>query len=89
MRVLARATVNEFERTHGQVPGGELVIVALGRLGGGVLTYASDLDLIYLFTGDFATESDGRKPLGATIFQPPRAAHWQCVECADCIWPAL
>ncbi|MBP6030781.1 MAG: bifunctional [glutamine synthetase] adenylyltransferase/[glutamine synthetase]-adenylyl-L-tyrosine phosphorylase [Sphingobium sp.] len=68
VRVLARATVNEFERTHGQVPGGELVIVALGRLGGGVLTYASDLDLIYLFTGDFATESDGRKPLGATQY---------------------
>lgn len=68
VRVLARATVEEFERTHGKVPGGELMIVALGRLGGGVLTYASDLDLIYLFTGDFAAESDGAKPLGATQY---------------------
>lgn len=68
VRVLARATVEEFARAHGHVPGGELVIVALGRLGGGVLTYASDLDLIYLFTGDFAAESDGPKPLGATQY---------------------
>lgn len=68
VRVLASATVEEFEHTYGKVPGGELVIVALGRLGGGVLTYASDLDLIYLFTGDFATESDGAKSLGATQY---------------------
>lgn len=68
VRVVARATVEEFERTHGSVPGGELVIVALGRLGGGVLTYASDLDLIYLFTGEFSAESDGPKPLGATQY---------------------
>lgn len=68
LRVLAAAAQAEFEQAHGKVPGGELVIVALGRMGGGVLTYASDLDLIYLFTGDFATESDGAKPLGATQY---------------------
>lgn len=67
-RVLARATVEEFERTYGKIPGGELVIMALGRLGGGVLTYASDLDLIYLFTGSFEAESDGPKSLGATQY---------------------
>ncbi|HWU01931.1 MAG TPA: bifunctional [glutamate--ammonia ligase]-adenylyl-L-tyrosine phosphorylase/[glutamate--ammonia-ligase] adenylyltransferase [Novosphingobium sp.] len=66
--VLARATIAEFEAVHGRVAGGELVIVGLGRLGGGMLTHASDLDLIYLFTGDFATESDGRRPLGATLY---------------------
>ena len=37
-------------------------------MGGGELTHASDLDLIYLFTGDFASESDGAKPLGATHY---------------------
>lgn len=68
VEVLGRATIEEYARTHGQVPGGELVIVALGRLGGGVLTHASDLDLIYLFTGDYRTESDGSKPLGATQY---------------------
>ncbi|MGE4429282.1 MAG: bifunctional [glutamine synthetase] adenylyltransferase/[glutamine synthetase]-adenylyl-L-tyrosine phosphorylase [Sphingobium sp.] len=66
--VLGQATIGEFATTHGLVEGGELVIVALGRLGGGVLTHASDLDLIYLFTGHYETESDGRKPLGATQY---------------------
>lgn len=66
--VLAAATVEEFTRAHGVVPGSEFVVLALGRLGGGALTHASDLDLIYLFTGDFSAESDGAKPLGATLY---------------------
>ena len=68
IEVLGAATVAEFERTHGRVPDSELVILALGRLGGGALTHASDLDLIYLFTGDFAAESGGPKPLGAVHY---------------------
>jgi glutamate-ammonia-ligase adenylyltransferase len=66
--VLAEATIAEFARAHGHVPGSELVILALGRMGGAMLTHASDLDLIYLFTGDFTAESDGAKPLGATLY---------------------
>lgn len=66
--VLADATIAEFVRVHGSVPGSELVILALGRMGGAMLTHASDLDLIYLFTGDFTAESDGAKPLGATLY---------------------
>jgi glutamate-ammonia-ligase adenylyltransferase len=65
---LARATIAEFEAAHGRIPQGELVILALGRLGGGALTHASDLDLVYLFTGHFMAESDGRRPLGATHY---------------------
>jgi glutamate-ammonia-ligase adenylyltransferase len=68
IEVLASATVAEFARAHGRVPDSEFVILALGRLGGGALTHASDLDLVYLFTGDFAAESDGAKPLGATLY---------------------
>nr|WP_326525093.1 bifunctional [glutamine synthetase] adenylyltransferase/[glutamine synthetase]-adenylyl-L-tyrosine phosphorylase [Sphingomonas sp.] len=68
VQVLASATVNEFVVRHGRVPGSELVILALGRMGGAALTHASDLDLIYLFTGDFAGESDGEKPLGAVLY---------------------
>src|SRR3546814_4039267 len=60
---LADATIRKFETQHGRVPGSELAILALGRLGGGALTHASDLDLIYLFSGDFTGESDGRRPL--------------------------
>ncbi|MFE8583188.1 bifunctional [glutamine synthetase] adenylyltransferase/[glutamine synthetase]-adenylyl-L-tyrosine phosphorylase [Sphingomonas sp. NCPPB 2930] len=66
--VLAQATVDAFVAAHGRVPDSELVILALGRMGGAALTHASDLDLVYLFTGDFAAESDGPKPLGATLY---------------------
>lgn len=68
IQVLARGATAEFERVHGKIPGGELVIVGYGRLGGGVLTHASDLDVVFLFTGDHATESDGSRPLGATLY---------------------
>lgn len=65
---LAQATVAEFEAVHGRIPGGELLILALGRFGGEALTHASDLDIVYLFTGDHLAESDGPKPLGATHY---------------------
>ncbi len=68
LQVLADATVAEFVEAHGPVPGSELVVLALGRLGGRALTHASDLDLIYLFTGDHLAESDGPRPLGATTY---------------------
>ena len=45
-----------------------VVILALGRMGGQALTHASDLDLVYLFTGDYSAESDGLKPLGAVVY---------------------
>ena len=66
--VLAEAAIAEFAQAHGRVPGSELLILAFGRLGGGALTHASDLDLVYLFTGEFGAESDGAKPLGATLY---------------------
>jgi glutamate-ammonia-ligase adenylyltransferase len=61
---LADAAVREFEGAHGRIPDGELVILGLGRLGGCSLTHASDLDLIYLYTGEPGVPSDGAKPLG-------------------------
>ncbi len=68
LTVLADATVAEFVAAHGRIPDSELVVLALGRLGGRALTHASDLDLIYLFTGDHLAESDGPRPLGATTY---------------------
>lgn len=61
---LAAAAVAEFEGMHGRFPGAELLVLGLGRLGGGILTNASDLDVIYLFTDPQAEQSDGPKPLG-------------------------
>ena len=68
LETLTAATVAEFEKAHGKIKGGELIILALGRLGGEALTHASDLDLILLFTGDHLAESDGPRGLGATQY---------------------
>lgn len=54
---LTNATVMEFERTHGKILGCELVIVALGSLGGGQMTPTSDLDIVLLFTGNPDTDT--------------------------------
>jgi glutamate-ammonia-ligase adenylyltransferase len=68
LAVLAAATIAEFERVHGRVPAANLVIMGLGRFGGGALTHASDLDIVFLFSGDHGAESDGGRPLGATLY---------------------
>jgi glutamate-ammonia-ligase adenylyltransferase len=68
IQVLGEATVAEFEERHGRVPGSELLILGLGRLGGGALTHASDLDLVTLFSGTHDAQSDGPKPLRATDY---------------------
>jgi glutamate-ammonia-ligase adenylyltransferase len=68
IQVAADATIAEFARLHGHVEGCEFVILALGRMGGSELTHASDLDLIFLFTGDFQGESNGTKPLGTVHY---------------------
>ena len=64
----AAAATREFADKHGVIPGAELVILGLGRLGGGALTHASDLDIVYLFTGGIGSESDGRRPLSSTLY---------------------
>jgi len=61
---LGSAAKREFEERHGQVPGGELLVLGLGRFGGYSLTHASDLDIIYLHTAAGGGVSDGAKPLG-------------------------
>lgn len=68
LNVLTDAAIAEFETQHGRIAGSELVILALGRLGGEALTHASDLDLVYLFTGDHGAQSVGRRALGATNY---------------------
>lgn len=65
---LAEGVTREFARTHGEVPGGQLVILGLGRLGGRALTHASDLDLIYLFDAPEGAVSDASKSMPATDY---------------------
>ena len=64
IRALQAAVEDDFARVHGQVPGGQAALVAMGKLGGREMTAASDLDLILVY--DFApdaTQSDGARPL--------------------------
>ena len=68
LTLIVRVVADEFVRVHGRVPGGELIVVALGRYGGAALTHASDLDLVLLFSGDHDAVSDGAKPLAATLY---------------------
>jgi len=65
---LADLAAEEFAQTHGLIADGELLILALGRLGGRALTHASDLDIIYLFDAPAGSMSDGAKPLSATDY---------------------
>ena len=48
LRVLQSAVEAEFARSHGRIAGGELAIVALGKLGGREMTPTSDLDLVFV-----------------------------------------
>ena len=66
--VLAPAVADAFAEAHGRVGGSELLVLALGRFGGRALTARSDLDIVYLFSGDHEAQSDGPKPLPATLY---------------------
>jgi [glutamine synthetase] adenylyltransferase / [glutamine synthetase]-adenylyl-L-tyrosine phosphorylase len=72
LQVGAAAATEEFEAKHGRIGAGdrqgELVVLGLGRLGGGALTHASDLDLVYLFDGPTGVESDGPRPLTTSLY---------------------
>ena len=58
----------EFAHRHGRVDGTELLVLGLGRFGGGALTHASDLDVVYLFAGEATGPSDGERSLSATNY---------------------
>jgi [glutamine synthetase] adenylyltransferase / [glutamine synthetase]-adenylyl-L-tyrosine phosphorylase len=54
----------EFEKRHGKLPGGDLAVIAFGKLGGQELTADSDLDLVFVYEHDAGAEtSDGTAPL--------------------------
>lgn len=69
IEALASRVGDELVSQHGTMPGGEVAVVAMGKLGGGEMTAASDLDLItvYDFTGDHA-HSDGARSLPGTQY---------------------
>jgi glutamate-ammonia-ligase adenylyltransferase len=53
-----------FIEQHGSIEQSDIVIIAMGKMGGREMTATSDLDLIFLYDApDSAETSDGRKPL--------------------------
>jgi len=67
--VLLERVWGEFAATHGAMPGGAVVVVALGKMGGREMTPTSDLDLIMVYdVPDGVEQSDGRKPLPPTAY---------------------
>jgi len=66
---LLKAVEEELAKTHGRVPGSEVAVIAMGKLGGREMTAASDLDLIVVYDYDpEAQESDGAKSLPPTQY---------------------
>jgi glutamate-ammonia-ligase adenylyltransferase len=54
---------------HGTVPGGEMTVLGLGKLGGREMTVTSDLDLILIYDAPEPVEaSDGPKPLPVSTY---------------------
>ncbi|MCG7392584.1 bifunctional [glutamine synthetase] adenylyltransferase/[glutamine synthetase]-adenylyl-L-tyrosine phosphorylase [Microvirga sp. ACRRW] len=59
----------EFEVEHGTVPGAQVAILGLGRLGTKELTAGSDLDLVVIYDFDEERrESTGPRPLDAVVY---------------------
>ena len=59
----------ELEAAHGRVPGGEAVVVAMGKLGGREMTASSDIDLILIYDCEAgAVQSDGTRPLAPSHY---------------------
>lgn len=64
-----QAVETEFIQQHGEVAGGGLALLALGKLGGREMTHRSDLDLVFVYDHDKdATGSDGPKSLVPGVY---------------------
>jgi [glutamine synthetase] adenylyltransferase / [glutamine synthetase]-adenylyl-L-tyrosine phosphorylase len=58
----------ELERQHGKIRGGEIVIVALGKLGGREVSATSDLDLLFVYDCPEDAMSSGSRQLHASQY---------------------
>lgn len=63
------AVLKEFSLRHGQIAGGRIAVLAMGKLGSRELTAGSDIDIILLYDHDTdADYSDGEKQLAASQY---------------------
>ena len=69
LETLLPAVRENFSARHGSVEGGQLAIIACGKLGSCEMTLASDLDLIFVYDHPAVSQgSDGEKPLSPTHY---------------------
>lgn len=68
LRALLPEVAAEFAKTHGEIPGSGLAVLALGRLGAREMTPTSDLDLILIYDAPMDAQSDGPRPLPTTTY---------------------
>ncbi|MBT5675203.1 MAG: bifunctional [glutamine synthetase] adenylyltransferase/[glutamine synthetase]-adenylyl-L-tyrosine phosphorylase [Rhodospirillaceae bacterium] len=59
----------EFCRAHGTMPGGEFIIVGLGKLGGREMTFSSDLDVLFIYRGSEPDQSQSDGPRALPLSQ--------------------
>ena len=62
INTLCPAVTKEFISTHGTLEGGDMAVVALGKLGARDMTVGSDLDLLFIYDHE-GYQSNGEKPL--------------------------
>lgn len=59
----------EFAQSYGTIKGADLAVVAMGKLGAYELTFASDLDLIFVYSApDPEAASDGKRSFTASVY---------------------
>jgi glutamate-ammonia-ligase adenylyltransferase len=69
VRTLHTKVAEILRASHGEAPGGDAVVLAMGKLGGREITANSDLDLIVVYDFDPAhSESEGPRPLHAAPY---------------------
>jgi glutamate-ammonia-ligase adenylyltransferase len=59
----------EFQRAHGLMPGGEFIVVGMGKLGGREMTFSSDLDVIFIYRGTQSDQSQSAGPRALPLSQ--------------------
>ncbi len=68
LQMLLQHIASAFARRHGVIPGAQMAILSLGKLGSREMSITSDLDLILIYDAPEDAASDGERPLPATVY---------------------
>ena len=68
LKTLQQHFASAFAERHGVIPGAEMAILSLGKLGSREMSISSDLDLILIYDAPEDHLSDGSRPLPASTY---------------------